>query len=441
MNQHHYSRQECGSATGEASTTCEFSIDVIPGPWTVEVFGEKGATTRAQLMPGERLVIGSRSDSDLRVHDSYVSGCHCALDATGEELLLVDLSSRNGVCIGNERIASARLSATPSQFTIGKSTVVVHSARHAMPARDQERIEGLEGQSEPMTQLKRDILRVAKLRAPVLIVGETGAGKDLVAHSLHALSGRTGAYVPINVATIPETLADSELFGHCRGAFTGAHLSRIGAFEQAHKGTLFLDEIGELAPTVQAKILRILEDGVVRPVGSAEGAKVDVRVISATWASLAERSAAGRFRFDLLQRLSMVVIRVPPLRERRSDIPLLSRYWLKRHSAEVGQKHLTPTAIERLREHDWPGNVRELGGVIYRACVMSDSDVVDVDAICRALSTHGIKFDRKGRNPRELLVRAGGNVSEAARLAGLPRTTFRSWLGRTQRLATDAQEG
>jgi DNA-binding NtrC family response regulator len=291
-----------------------------------------------------------------------------------------------------------------------------------------------------MLRLKREVRRLASLRAPVLILGESGTGKDVVARALHRWSNRVGSYVPLNVATIPETLADSELFGHRKGAFTGAVQSRIGAFERAHQGTLFLDEIGELAAQVQAKLLRILEDGMVRPVGAVEERRVDVRVVSATWTSLFDRSAAGQFRFDLLQRLSVVVLEVPPLRERRSDIPLLARHWLDRYRSEVGPRELTDRAIERLCTFDWPGNVRELGGAVYRACVVSEGELIDVAAIDQAMATRGARYDRRNRDPEEILLRAGGNVSEAARLAGLPRTSFRTWLSRSRRSDPKASE-
>jgi DNA-binding NtrC family response regulator len=434
MNQRQHLTNGSGQSTDEALATSEITVKTGFGPWTVELVGGNMRGAQVRLNHGERLVIGSRGDADLRVRDSWVSGRHCVLDASGRDLLLIDLSSRNGVYVGNVRIESARLAADPSAFTIGKTTIVVRSCVHDSGASMREPIEGLEGQSEPMLRLKREIRRLAKLRAPVLIVGETGAGKDVVARALHQLSGRSGPYVPINVATIPENLAESELFGHKRGAFTGALQGRIGAFEQAHGGTLFLDEIGELAPTIQAKMLRILEDGMVRQVGATEARQVDVRVVSATWSSLAERSGVGEFRFDLLQRLSTVLVEVPPLRERRSDIPALAMHWLKQYSPEIGYKCLSDKAIECLCAHDWPGNVRELGSAIYRACVMSDGDLVEADAIVRAMATHGMRRNRLGRSPREFLLAAGGNVSEAARLAGLPRTTFRTWLTRTGRL-------
>lgn len=399
----------------------------------MEVIGPEPANASVRLRCGESLVIGSGRDVDLRVKDACVSQRHCALDATGQGLLLVDLSSKNGVYVGNVRVDSAKICGKPTTFMIGMTTITVRGVAAESNLRDRAPVDGLCGQSEPMLRLKREIRRVAKLRAPVLIVGESGAGKDIVARALHGLSERRGPYLPINMATVPETLADSELFGHSKGAFTGAAQARIGAFEQAHEGTLFLDEVGELAPCVQAKMLRVLEDGIIRPIGASDARKVDVRIVSATWASLQEMTSLGRFRFDLLQRLSVMVLEVPPLRDRRSDIPELVQHWLRHYRAEIGHKRLSEMAVERLHNYDWPGNVRELGGVVYRACVMSDNDVVEAVDIARAMTCQGARSVRALESPEDMLVQAGGNVSEAARRAGLPRTTFRTWLRRAKR--------
>jgi DNA-binding NtrC family response regulator len=424
----------CGPASGASSTSRLCTRVGYKGPWTVESVNESGQTRSLKISDGERIVIGSRADCDLRLLDPCVSGRHCALEASRGDLVLTDLGSRNGVFVGNVKIESAKICELRTIFVIGKSQVIVHgSAGESLLDEEVEPEDGILGSSEPILRLKREIRQLASLRAPVLILGESGVGKDVVAKALHQLSEREGLYVPLNVATIPETLADSELFGHRKGAFTGALHARIGAFERAHQGTLFLDEIGELAPTVQAKLLRILEDGMVRPVGATEERRVEVRVVSATWNKLFERSSAGQFRFDLLQRLAMVVLEIPPLRDRRTDIPVLARCWLKRYRSELGVRHLSDAAIETLCAHDWPGNVRELGGAIYRACVLADAEVVDIDAVERAMATRGIRYDRRGRDPQEILLRAGGNVSEAARLAGLPRTTFRTWLNRSRR--------
>lgn len=421
-----------GREAGCAGTTGEISVDSMVGPWVVEYLDASKGLRQVFLRRGEQLTIGSRGDVDVRLNDNCVSAVHCMLDATKGGLELTDLSSRNGVFLGGARIATARIEQLTSSFTIGKTTLSVRLNTRSESREAAEPIAGLVGRSEPIIRLTADIRRVANLRAPVLIIGESGVGKDVVARALHALSARSGAYVPLNVAAIPESLSDSELFGHCRGAFTGAVQPRVGAFEQANGGTLFLDEIGELALAIQAKLLRVLEDGMVRAVGAAQARHVDVRVVSATCAALGERCASGQFRNDLLHRLSVMILEVPPLRERKSDIPLIAQALLARYRGEVGVHSLAPDALARLSDYEWPGNVRELGAVIYRACVNTESSAVDGAAIERALCRRISGAPRRRSDPVELLTLAEGNVSRAARLAGLPRTTFRTWLSRTR---------
>lgn len=437
MKQRQHIASNCGQSTGSCITTNEVAIPKSVGPWIVEVVGPVQGYATVCLRHGERLLIGSGPDVGLRVKDACVSGRHCVLDASGHELLLRDLASKNGILWAGARVDNARITGDPAMFVVGTTTIAVRCARGEISATGNDLIEGLRGRSDPMQQLRREIRRVAKLRAPVLILGESGVGKDVVARALHKLSGRKGAYLPINMATVPESLADSELFGHSKGAFTGAAHNRMGAFAQADGGTLFLDEVGELALCVQAKMLRVLEDGLVRPVGATEGRKVDVRIVSATWASLKDLSAAGRFRFDLLQRLSVMVIEVPPLRERLNDIPELVEHWLRQYHAEIGPRRLSERAIEHLKSYDWPGNVRELGGVVYRACVMADTDLVEIADVARAMDVQTKRSLHDERNLQDYLVLARGNVSEAARRAGLPRTTFRTWLSRSQRRGSD----
>jgi DNA-binding NtrC family response regulator len=292
-------------------------------------------------------------------------------------------------------------------------------------------VPGMVGSSQAMIRVAEAIRKHASLRAPVLIVGESGVGKDVAARAIHTLSGRQGDYLPINMSTIPESLADSELFGHTRGAFTGAQSNRCGAFASANKGTILLDEIGELPLAIQAKLLRVVEDGVVRPVGASRVQTVDVRLVSATWVPLVERVLEGKFRFDLLQRLSTVVIEIPPLRKRKVDIPALVANWLQRHESEFGTRVLTSAAMARLAAHRWPGNVRELASVLYRACVSTDSVEVDWQSIDGGLRAGIAEPARDFNDPREVLKRCHGNMSLAARAAGVARSTFRSRLARS----------
>jgi two-component system response regulator AtoC len=243
--------------------------------------------------------------------------------------------------------------------------------------------ESLIGSSPAIEAVYDLIRRVAPARSAVLITGETGTGKELVARAVHKLGTRSDAlFVPINCAAIPAELLESELFGHTRGAFTGAQDSRMGKFESADGGTLFLDEIGDMPIALQAKLLRVLEDGVIERIGSNKRIPVDVRVVSSTNRDLEARIAAGDFRGDLYYRLNVLHISLPPLRERREDIRALAAAFLSRFAAELG-KHpatLTAEALRLLEQHDWPGNVRELQNLMERAVVLSDGPEIGAGA-------------------------------------------------------------
>lgn len=234
-----------------------------------------------------------------------------------------------------------------------------------------------------LTSVRRAIEQVAPTSATVLITGETGTGKELVARAVHAHSKRTaGPFVAVNAAVLSSALAASELFGHELGAFTGAVKRRVGRFEQARGGTLFLDEIGELAPDVQALVLRAIQERVVERVGGGEPIPVDARLITATNRDLSESVRAGSFRADLFYRLNVFPIALPPLRERRADLPALVAHFLERFAELHGKppRPLAPNALRLLAEHDWPGNVRELQNLIERAVIASDRDAVEIDA-------------------------------------------------------------
>ena len=243
----------------------------------------------------------------------------------------------------------------------------------------------LRGASPAMQKLKDAIGRVAPIPSPVLIIGESGSGKELVARDIHRLSGRgKEPFVAVNCAALPEHLVESELFGHERGAFTGAHATRKGAFESAGKGTLFLDEIGELPPPAQAKLLRVLEERVVVRLGAARGVEVPARVVAATHRNLDEDVTAGRFRQDLLFRLNVHVLRVPPLRDRLSDLPELADHLVSAICAKFGvrRKSIAPAALELLARYDWArNNVRELRNVVERMVIDSDGDVIGAEHV------------------------------------------------------------
>ncbi|HEX4154131.1 MAG TPA: sigma-54 dependent transcriptional regulator [Acidobacteriaceae bacterium] len=246
------------------------------------------------------------------------------------------------------------------------------------------------GESAPMVELARLIRLVAPRRSTVLIEGETGTGKEVVAMALHRLSPRASRPMTVlNCAAIPETLLESELFGHARGAFTGAVQSRTGRIEAANGGTLFLDEIGEMPLAVQAKMLRFLECGELQRVGDNDVVRVDVRVIAATHQDLERRVVEGTFRLDLFHRLAVFPLEVPALRERMSDLPLLAEHVLDRMGKEGPRKRLTAEALDMLQGHDWPGNVRELGHVLERAVILA-GDAAEI-------VTEHVRYRRKPR--------------------------------------------
>ena len=296
-----------------------------------------------------------------------------------------------------------------------------------------EPLAGVAGASIVMRRLGDKVRRLARHGLPVLVVGESGTGKELIARALHREGPRTSRpFVAINVTALPRELVESELFGHERGAFTGAHARREGAFAEADGGTLFLDEIGDLPLEAQPKLLRALDGYEVRRVGGAgAGQRADVRVVAATHARLEQRVTRGDFRRDLFHRLECLVVSVPVLRDRRGDIGALARELLSQLTSDVGPRVLTPAAIARLTAHDWPGNVRELRNVLCRAADATGAgsriDAADVDAALRR-DPPGLAKCLTRERARELFRQSAGNLSAAARAAGMPRTSFRKLL-------------
>ena len=285
------------------------------------------------------------------------------------------------------------------------------------------------GQSQPAVELKKMIGLVSSSNSPVIINGPTGSGKELVAEAIHEESRRKGNFIALNCAAIPSELMEAEIFGFEKGAFTGAKTQRDGAFQRADGGTLFLDEIGELPPPLQSKLLRALESGEVRRIGSTKVSFPDVRVVAATNRNLVQRVHHQEFRNDLYWRLSALTVELPPLRERLEDIPeLASTILAKKHP----DAQLTSGALMCLGQHKWPGNVRELGNVLTRAYILHGSPIYP----------HHLEFDsldelvNQGRSPdyktptveydmlRDALKRADGNKAAAARSLGMARTSF-----------------
>ena len=310
---------------------------------------------------------------------------------------------------------------------------------------------GIVGRSPSMRQMLEVIERVAPSDVPVLIEGESGTGKDLVARAIHAQSRRAAKpFVALNMAAVPESLAESELFGHEKGAFSGAATARHGFFAEAEGGTLFLDEIGALIPALQPKLLRVLQDGEYIPVGSRQARKADVRIVCATNEELAATVASGAFREDLYYRIHVMPVHLPALRQRREDIPLLADHFLRKHGQRLNRPPLpvTPEALRALLEYRWPGNVRELENAIERALLLAKGDslrVEDLPPEVRTAESNGEEGSyRRERDEWErqylaqTLREAGGSVAKAAEIAGLHRSTLYEKLARYG-LVTEAE--
>jgi two-component system NtrC family response regulator len=289
--------------------------------------------------------------------------------------------------------------------------------------------------NDAMLKVCRDIEKLAAANVPVLLLGESGTGKEALAHALHELGPRSKQpFVAINCGAIPENLLESELFGHERGAFTGAVKQTIGKIEGANKGTLFLDEIGDLPHPLQVKLLRFLQDQVIERIGGRQRIQVDVRIVSATNVGLEERVQSGAFRNDLFYRMNSVTVRIPPLRQRGGDVMLLANYFFGRYSREFGRamKGFTDRAVAAITSHAWPGNVRELENRMKRAVIMAEGKLLDAgDLELEPAEDDGIGLDLRSartRAEREViqiaLARSNGTLSTAARLLGVSRPTL-----------------
>ena len=304
--------------------------------------------------------------------------------------------------------------------------------------RKEQTFHGILGKSEAIDKVFSTIGKVAEYKTTVLIQGESGTGKELVAHALHDGSSRKNKpFIPINCGAIPEMLLESELFGHKRGAFTDAHADKKGLFAEAHQGTLFLDEIGELPLSLQVKLLRVLQEGSMRPVGATRDQEVDVRVIAATVRDLQREVQEGRFREDLYYRLNVLQINVPPLRDRRDDIMLLVEHFIERNNGRLGTqiRDLDQRARKLLLDYPWPGNVRELENTIERAVVLAEGDTLTVadlpermrepaDPVAASLANGELSIKKTARFMEETLIRralekTGGNRTAAAKLLEL----------------------
>jgi len=400
-------------------------------------------------------LLGRHPWCDLVLSDVRVSGEHCELVLGADVLRLRDRGSTNGIRIGGVRVVEAELRPGDG-FRIGDTRLRIESrgTTRTVPHRDTDPTGKLIGATAPMQRLFDMVGRIADRPLAVLLLGETGTGKTAVARSIHEQSGRRGGpFVAINCAALPAELVESTLFGHVKGAFTGAHRDAAGVFRQADGGTLLLDEIGEMPLALQPKLLHALETGTVRPVGGDREVPVDVRLVTATHRALFD-DLGDRFREDLYYRIAGIELTVPPLRERAADLPLLAARILAEPSTAAPAR-LTGAAARVLAAHAWPGNVRELINVLTRAAALAGDDPIDVDHVLirgwdpvepaagpvsgdspdgvaelpdafyerdfRAFKADLLALHER-RYVKLLMDRAGGNITHAARQAGISRT-------------------
>jgi two-component system response regulator GlrR len=329
-----------------------------------------------RVSDGAELVVGSAPGTHLTLTDPSVSRHHFVITVTPRGFLLRDLGSTNGTTLAGFRVEAAYLKSGVS-VGAGRSTLRFECLNEEVrePLSDEDRYGRVLGHSSAMRRIFGVLPKIAASDSTVLLEGETGTGKGLLAEAIHNQSPRAaGPFVVIDCSSIPPTLIEAELFGHAKGSFTGAHASRPGAFEAAHGGTIFLDEIGELPLDMQPKLLRALEERVIKRVGTVDPIKLDVRVVAATNRDLRQEVNRGAFRSDLYYRLNVVRLRLPSLRERREDIPLLAAHFYEQ--LVPGSSEGPPAdLVEALLRQDWPGNVRELRAAIERSVLMGDPDL------------------------------------------------------------------
>jgi len=412
-----------------------FRLRVIEGP-------DRGLEAASS---GEEATAGTAPGNDLLLRDPTVSRHHLAIRATAGGLELRDLGSTNGTILGGYRVKLAVLE-PGALLRAGEDVIRVELLDEEVlePVSARAQFGALIGDSPAMRRLFAVLERFAAGQGTVLLEGETGTGKELVAEAIHREGPRRGGpFVVVDCGAVPPTLLESELFGHARGAFTGAERDRRGAVAAARGGTLFLDEIGELSLEVQPVLLRLLESGTFARVGEQRRQAADIRVIAATNRDLREEVNRGRFRADLFYRLAVLRVRVPPLRERLQDVPLLVRHFCRQLTGEEGDEGRLPddlvTALSRQR---WPGNVRELRAAVQRALIFGDATRwregqvgPDAPTLVDVGMTYGEAKERaigawEADYVRRLLEQYGGNQSRAARAVGMSRAHLRALMGR-----------
>lgn len=397
-----------------------------------------------------RFVIGRSPGCDLVLDSPYVSSQHAEIFTKDGNSILRDLHSRNGTYINDLKITEKLLPPAGTirfgryglTYQIEFPTTAPEIEGYPLPGlKSDSSGKMIVGKSPVLKSLINTLKKFAPTDHSVLLLGETGAGKDLLAHFIHAENEkrRNGPFVIVNCAALPPSLADSQLFGHIRGAFTGAVGSHAGFFQQAHKGTLFLDEVGELPKETQAKLLRVIEDGIVRPVGSEKEISVDVRLVAATNRDLDDARTKGIFRHDLYERFDHV-IRVPPLRERGEDIPLLVRYFISKIAPLPLETE--PGLLIFLQTLPWPGNIRELQRAVRRAVtnalaresrILSEADFEFASSASPSGSDSLLQPISKAREVKraslkEWLKKYNGNITHVASALGLSRVTIHKWI-------------
>ncbi len=394
------------------------------------------------------MVVGRDDGAAIVLHDPEVSALHCELRACSEGIQVKDLGSTNGTFLGSIRVTEATVT-TPTELVVGTARIVLEpQAKRRVDVGYADRFGPLVGASPKMRRVFGVLEKVANTSLSVLLLGETGTGKELAARAIHASSDRRrGPFVVVDCGSIPPSLAESILFGHEKGAFTGATERRRGALADADGGTLFLDELGELPLELQPKLLRALSEKEVKRVGASSFEPIDVRVLAATRRDLGAEMNAGRFRSDLFFRIAQVRVELPPLRERLADLPLLVED-ICRHVAREQHAPVVLAWIEnRMMSHDWPGNVRELSNVASVAAALAEDPGAIDDVLTLARHDGASPLAQEGASPNEfgeskraamaafereyfgaLARRCKGNVSEMARQSGMERHHVRAYL-------------
>ena len=404
-------------------------VEVLAGP-------DQGLRVETEQ---ELLTVGSAPGNDLKLTDETVSRFHLELARQDTGVRVTDLGSSNGTTCERVQIEHG-IVAPGAELSLGRSRIrVLDGAGGAVELLAESELDDLRGETPAMRRLMAQVATVAKSLVPVLIIGESGTGKELIARALHRHSDRRdGPFITLDCSAQVETLVGSELFGHERGAFTGADRQRKGAFEQAHGGILFFDEIGELPPGLQPQLLGALERRRIKRLGGSAEIAVDVRVVAATNRDLRAEVNSGAFRLDLYYRLAVVVLRLPALRERLNDLPLLVAHFLQECGHAGKREDIVPDAqLRRLSMHSWPGNVRELRNWVEATLAMGESPELSNDttrsepppagatpelALPYKDARRRVLDEFEGRYLKHVLESARGNVASAARHAGMDRT-------------------